>query len=55
MGSFKSAKLKKKLATALKQNRRIPVFVVARTNRRLTFNSKSRNWRKKKLKLKGMK
>ncbi|MFH1247042.1 MAG: 50S ribosomal protein L39e [Candidatus Micrarchaeota archaeon] len=52
MGRYKTSELKAKLAKALRQNRRIPIFVVARTKRKLTFNKKSRNWRQKKLKLK---
>ena len=40
------------LAKKIKQNRRLPIFVIARTARRLTRNVKTRNWRSKKLKLK---
>ena len=52
MSRYKSTELKKKLAKAMKQNRRIPVFVVARTKRKVTFNRKMRNWRNKKMKIK---
>ncbi|MDP3742624.1 MAG: 50S ribosomal protein L39e [Candidatus Micrarchaeota archaeon] len=52
MSRYKTPELKTKLAKALKQNRRIPVFVVARTKRKVTFNRKTRNWRQKKLKIK---
>lgn len=52
MGRYKTPALKVKLAKALKQNRRIPVFVVARTKRKITFNRKTRNWRQKKLGIK---
>ncbi|MFH0713351.1 MAG: 60S ribosomal protein L39 [Candidatus Micrarchaeota archaeon] len=55
MSRNKTPELKAKLAKALKQNRRMPVFVVARTDRKITYNRLTRNWRKKKLKLKGMK
>ncbi len=51
MGSRKSFKKKLALAKAIRQNRRIPVFVIARTKRKVTRNTKSRNWRSKKLKL----
>lgn len=47
----KSSKLKMKLAKALKQNRRIPLFVVAKTKRKISRNSKTRNWRARKLSL----
>ncbi|MEK6953904.1 MAG: 50S ribosomal protein L39e [Candidatus Micrarchaeota archaeon] len=52
MSRNKSEKRKKKLVKAGKQNRRIPVFAIAKTNRKLTFNRFSRNWRTKKLKMK---
>ena len=52
MSRYKSKELKLKLAKALKQNRRLPVFVVAKTKRRIMFNTKTRNWRRKKLKIK---
>ncbi len=52
MGRYKTPALKTKLAKALKQNRRIPVFVVARTKRKITYNRKTRNWRSKKLDIK---
>jgi len=52
MSRYKTPALKTKLAKALRQNRRIPVFVVARTKRKVTFNRKTRNWRKSHLKLK---
>ena len=46
----KTIELKNKLAKALKQNRRIPLFVVAKTKRKISRNSKTRNWRAKKIK-----
>lgn len=52
MSKNKSEGRKRKLVKAARQNRRIPVFAIARTNRRLTFNRFMRNWRTKKLKLK---
>lgn len=44
--------VKSRLGKKLKQNRRIPIFVVAKTKRRVTTNRKRRNWRTKKLKIK---
>ena len=52
MARNKSRARKKVLAKHLDQNRRIPIFVMAKTARRVMRNSKARNWRVKKLKLK---
>jgi large subunit ribosomal protein L39e len=52
MSRNKSESRKKKLVKAGKLNRRIPVFAIAKTNRKLTFNRYSRNWKTKKLDLK---
>ncbi|MCX6767354.1 MAG: 50S ribosomal protein L39e [Candidatus Micrarchaeota archaeon] len=52
MAKAKSFELKKKLAKALTQNRRIPVFVIARTKRGVVRNPKARHWRTRKLKIK---
>lgn len=49
MAKAKSSGLKKKLAKALKQNRRIPVFVIARTKRKVTRNPRARHWKRRKL------
>jgi large subunit ribosomal protein L39e len=49
--SKKTQRKKAMLAKALKQNRRIPLFVVAKTARRITFNSSRRAWRNSKLKM----
>ena len=46
----KTTSVKNQLAKALKQNRRIPLFVIAKTKRKISRNSKSRNWRAKKIK-----
>jgi large subunit ribosomal protein L39e len=51
MSKFKSSEKKARLGKALKQNRRIPLFVIAKTNRRVRTNIRARNWRRKKLKL----
>ncbi|MFH1751229.1 MAG: 50S ribosomal protein L39e [Candidatus Micrarchaeota archaeon] len=52
MARNKSEVRKRKLVKAARLNRRIPVFAIAKTNRRLTFNRFMRNWRTKKLKMK---
>ncbi|HLC48381.1 MAG TPA: hypothetical protein VJI13_04875 [Candidatus Norongarragalinales archaeon] len=52
MSKNKSEKRKRKLVKAGRLNRRIPVFAIAKTNRKLTFNRYRRNWRSQKLKLK---
>ncbi len=52
MGSNKSSALKKVLSKALSQNRRVPLFVVAKTKRRVSRNTEQRNWRSSKLKVK---
>lgn len=51
MGSIKSSEEKAVLGKAMKQNKRIPVFVASKTNRKVIRNSKQRNWRRHKLKL----
>jgi large subunit ribosomal protein L39e len=52
MSKSKSGARKKHLGKELKKNRRIPVFVIAKTNRKVSQNTKRRNWRRNKLKLK---
>ncbi|MFH1285348.1 MAG: 50S ribosomal protein L39e [Candidatus Micrarchaeota archaeon] len=47
----KSPEKKARLGKALKTNRRIPVFVIAKTNRKVTQNSERRSWKHNKLKL----
>ncbi|MFH1094968.1 MAG: 50S ribosomal protein L39e [Candidatus Micrarchaeota archaeon] len=49
--SKKSPVKKARLGKALKQNRRIPLFVIAKTNRRVTQNNSRRAWRSSKLKM----
>ena len=47
----KKTELKKmRLKKAGRQNKRLPVFVVIRTKRKVTQNSKRRTWRTQKLK-----
>ncbi|AAB98684.1 LSU ribosomal protein L39E [Methanocaldococcus jannaschii DSM 2661] len=50
MGSNKPLGKKVRLAKALKQNRRVPLFVIVKTRGRVRFHPKMRYWRRKKLK-----
>ena len=50
MMSTKTPQKKAHLAKALKSNRRVPVFVIAKTNRKVRFATRNRNWRSNKLK-----
>ncbi|MFQ5406308.1 MAG: 50S ribosomal protein L39e [Candidatus Micrarchaeia archaeon] len=52
MSSRKSQKKKKVLSKAFTQNRRIPLFVVAKTKKKVIRNKERRNWRETKLKVK---
>ena len=51
MSSVKNRAFKKKLGKAARINRRIPLFVIAKTKRRIRFNRNSRNWLRSKLRL----
>ncbi|MBI5636081.1 50S ribosomal protein L39e [Candidatus Micrarchaeota archaeon] len=51
MSSRKSSHVKKQLVKASAINRRVPVFVMAKTRRRVTSNPNIRHWRRQKLKL----
>ncbi len=42
---------KLRLSKAMKQNRRLPVWIIARTNRNVRTHPKRRNWRRNKLKI----
>ena len=42
---------KLRMAKATKQNRRIPIWAYAKTNRKLRYRPKPRNWRRNNLKL----
>lgn len=55
MSKIKSARKKATLGKAMKQNRRIPLFVIARTNRKVTQNREVRSWRNQKLKMRSQK
>ncbi len=48
----KSPKKKGRLAKAMKANRRVPVFVMAKTNRRVRYNMRNRHWRRSRLQIK---
>ncbi len=50
--SKKTLAKKMRLAKAERQNKRLPVFVTIRTKRKVTSNSKRRNWRTEKLRIK---
>ena len=51
MGSEKSKKEKDALVKAKRKNRRMPVWVVAKTNRRVVQNKERRHWRRNSLNL----
>jgi len=51
MARNKPVAKKLRLSKALKSNRPVPLFVRLKTNRRLLFNKKRRNWRRTRLKL----
>jgi large subunit ribosomal protein L39e len=50
--SKKTEKKKAMLGKKNRQNKRIPVFVVAKTKRQVTSNNRRRDWRSRKLKIK---
>ncbi len=45
----KTPALKRVLSKAARTNRRIPIFVIAKTKRRITRNQSRRNWRARKI------
>ena len=55
MSKVKTQRKKAMLGKHMKQNRRIPLFVIAKTNRRVVQNSERRNWRSQKLKMRSQK
>jgi len=55
MSKIKTARAKATLGKMIKRNRRIPLFVVAKTNRRVVQNRERRNWRTQKLKMRSQK
>lgn len=50
MARNKPAARKRRLLRAMKRNRRVPAWVMQRTNRRFTIHPKRRMWRRQKLK-----
>jgi len=46
MGSRKDEKTKSMLASAAKTNKRVPLWVMMRTNRRVSLNPKRKHWRR---------
>ncbi|MCX6665220.1 MAG: 50S ribosomal protein L39e [Euryarchaeota archaeon] len=50
MSTHKSLGKKLRLNKATKSNRRVPSWIMIRTNRRFTRHPKLRNWRRSKLK-----
>jgi len=55
MSKIKTPRKKATLGKMIKRNRRIPLFVIAKTNRKVTQNSERRNWRNQKLKMRSQK
>ncbi|KAH0450345.1 hypothetical protein IEQ34_021037 [Dendrobium chrysotoxum] len=49
MPSFKTFRIKKKLAKKMRQNRPIPHWIRMRTNNTIRYNAKRRHWRRTKL------
>jgi len=49
LGSNKTSSEKKVIAKAIRRNRRVPIFVVAKTKRRVSRNPNRRSWRSQKL------
>ncbi len=47
----KTVGVKRRLARFLKANRRPPIWVMMKTNRRYTRSPKQRHWRRKRLKV----
>ncbi|MFA5108878.1 MAG: 50S ribosomal protein L39e [Candidatus Micrarchaeia archaeon] len=50
--SKKTSKKKSMLGKEMKRNRRIPLFVIAKTKRKVTANNRRRAWRNSKLGIK---
>lgn len=55
MSKIKTTRAKATLGKMIKRNRRIPLFVIAKTNRKVSQNSERRNWRSQKLKMRSQK
>ncbi len=55
MSRNKTQRTKSTLGKMITRNRRIPLFVIAKTNRRVVQNRERRNWRSQKLKMRSQK
>ncbi|MCX8197290.1 MAG: 50S ribosomal protein L39e [Candidatus Micrarchaeota archaeon] len=55
MSKIKTPKVKATLGKMIKRNRRIPLFVIAKTNRKIVQNFERRSWRTQKLKMRSQK
>ena len=55
MSKIKTARTKATLGKMIKRNRRIPLFVIAKTNRKVVQNRERRAWRNQKLKMRSQK
>ena len=55
MSKIKTSRTKATLGKMIKRNRRLPLFVIAKTNRKVVRNSETRNWRNQKLKMRSQK
>ena len=55
MSKVKTQRKKATLGKMLKRNRRMPLFVIAKTNRRVSQNRERRAWRNQKLKMRSQK
>ena len=55
MSKIKTERAKATLGKMIKRNRRIPLFVIAKTNRKVTQNREVRAWRSHKLKMRSQK
>lgn len=51
MATNKPGPKKRRLMTALTSNRRVPAWIMQRTNRNFVRHPKHRNWRRGKLKM----
>ena len=51
MSRNKTSGFKRRLIRAKNSNRRVPAWAIMRTERKLMFNTKQRNWRRSKLKV----
>ncbi len=55
MSKIKTERAKATLGKMIKRNRRIPLFVIAKTNRKVVQNRERRAWRSQKLKMRSQK